>query len=61
MKANKLQMETLNWFLNGNSSVVWDGKFGWYSNGTLCIDFYWSFDESKEMCKLRINRDGSKY
>lgn len=60
-EPNKKQWEKIHWFFNNNSSAVWDGKFGWYSNGDLVCDFYWSFDESKENCKLTVKTDGSHY
>tara|TARA_R110000796_G_scaffold70457_1_gene160274 strand:+ start:10593 stop:10778 length:186 start_codon:yes stop_codon:yes gene_type:complete len=61
MKPNKKQWEKLHWFLDNNSSAIWNQQFGWYSDGSFVCNFYWCFDESKENCKLTINTDGSHY
>jgi len=59
MAPTREQIEAVQRTLTNNPSMVWNGKFGFYSNGQIIIDIWWSFDEPKEIFKITYNKDGS--
>ena len=60
MKPNKMQLQTIQNYLNRNS-VKWDGKIGYYSNGEISINVVCDFlnsDLKGETYTLLIDEKG---
>ena len=58
MRATRKQIIAADLFFKDNPSAVWSQAFGFYSNGDCVCSFYWSFDEKKEVFKLKISPNG---
>ena len=58
MRATKKQIRAADKFFKDNPSVVWVQSFGFYSNGHCVCSFYWSFDEKKEVFKIKFSPNG---
>jgi hypothetical protein len=60
MTPTKKQYIASNDILEKNPSLIWDGSFGFYSNGQCVMTVWWDFDKTKQEFKLTINPDGSQ-
>jgi hypothetical protein len=58
MTPTRQQQQAVYDFLNRNQSLIWNGKFGWFSNGVVTIGVHSKYDEDKEIHRLRIYPDG---
>lgn len=58
--VSKLQNIAANKIVKSNPSLIWDGIFGYYSNGRVVMNVYWSFDESKNVYQVVLDRDGNQ-
>ena len=54
MIASKNQIKTINSLIEKNTSLKWDGVIGYYSNGWITINVFWSF-EPESKCKITID------
>ena len=60
MKPTKAQLDTLQNTLTNDPSMKWDGKIGYYSNGTISITITWDFDETNEEFSFNILPNGTR-
>jgi len=58
MTANSLQIKSVYELLEKNNSLIWDGTFGFYSNGNSLIRVSWSFDNEKTVYKIEFDING---
>jgi hypothetical protein len=60
VNPTKLQSEVANKLTNNNTSLKWNGIYGFYSNGDVVINVYWNFDKETTY-NITIKSNGMYY
>ena len=57
-KLNEKQTKAILKEMKNNPSLLWDGEYGFYSNGNVVIDVCWNFDFCQTIYKIQFDING---